>query len=76
MAVVDESTDGTGRRPPKPRVVPHPTVEERAARGKAVRADVPRSVHGEWAPAADRPDPVDLLEQQAASRVPELVPVR
>jgi uncharacterized protein (DUF2252 family) len=27
-------------------------------------------------PPPDRPDPVDLLEQQAASRVPELVPVR
>jgi uncharacterized protein (DUF2252 family) len=36
----------------------------------------PRSAHGEWQPSPDRPDPVDLLEQQAASRVPELVPVR
>jgi uncharacterized protein (DUF2252 family) len=27
-------------------------------------------------PSADRPDPVGLLEQQAATRVPELVPVR
>ena len=37
---------------------------------------MPRSVHGEWAPAADRPDPVSLLEEQATSRVPELVPLR
>ncbi len=37
---------------------------------------MPRSTHGEWAPAADRPDPVSLLEEQAASRVPELVPLR
>ena len=37
---------------------------------------VPRSAHGEWAPAAGRFDPVELLEEQSASRVPELVPVR
>jgi uncharacterized protein (DUF2252 family) len=36
----------------------------------------PRSSLGEWRPAADRPDPVALLEEQAASRVPELVPLR
>ena len=41
-----------------------------------MRARVPRSVHGEWAAGADRPDPVSLLEEQAASRVPELVPLR
>ena len=41
-----------------------------------MRANVPRSVHGEWAPASDRPDPVALLEEQGASRVHELVPLR
>jgi uncharacterized protein (DUF2252 family) len=56
--------------------VPHPSIAERAARGKAARAEVPRAVHGEWAPAADRRDPVALLEDQAVSRVPELVPIR
>ena len=49
---------------------------ERAALGRGARTQVPRSAHGEWAPAADRPDPVSLLEEQAASRVPELVPLR
>jgi uncharacterized protein (DUF2252 family) len=49
---------------------------ERSTRGRDERAAVPRSVHGEWAPAADRPDPVDLLAEQDATRVPELVPVR
>ena len=29
-----------------------------------------------WTPAADRPDPVDLLEGQAKDRIPELIPVR
>ncbi len=36
----------------------------------------PRSSHGSWEPAPDRPDPVALLEEQAESRVPELVPIR
>jgi uncharacterized protein (DUF2252 family) len=52
------------------------TVEERVARGKAERAEVPRRVHGEWEPAPNRPDPVDLLEEQARTREPELVPIR
>jgi len=64
------------RRGRKPKPVPHPTPGERAARGKAARAEVPRSVHGEWKSAVDRRDPVELLEEQAASRVPELVPIR
>lgn len=56
--------------------VEHPTVEERIAHGRARRADVPRSAHAGWSPASGRPDPVALLEAQAASRVPELVPIR
>ena len=56
--------------------VPHLSLAERAARGKAERAEVPRSVHGEWSASAARRDPVELLEEQAASRVPELVPIR
>ena len=60
----------------KPKAIPHPTPDERAARGKAARAVAPRSGHGEWEPASDRRDPVELLEEQAASRVPELVPIR
>ena len=35
-----------------------------------------RSVHGEWLAPSGRRDPVQLLEEQAASRVPELVPIR
>jgi uncharacterized protein (DUF2252 family) len=51
-------------------------LAERAALGKAARAQVPRSVHGEWVPPSGRRDPVELLEEQAVSRVPELVPIR
>src|SRR6476659_3994795 len=56
--------------------VEHFTPEEREARGKAARAEVPRRSHAEWEPPLHRPDPVELLEEQAQSRVPELVPIR
>ena len=69
------SQEGAGPTDP-PRRVTHLTPQERAARGKAARNDVPRADHGTWRPAADRPDPVTLLEEQAGSRVPELVPIR
>jgi uncharacterized protein (DUF2252 family) len=70
----DRAVARSGRR--KPTAVPHPTVEQRAAQGKAARAVAPRSGHGEWEPATDRRDPVELLEEQARTRVPELVPMR
>ena len=52
------------------------TPADRAARGKAARAEVPRDSHAAFEPPPDRPDPIGLLEQQARTRVPELVPVR
>jgi uncharacterized protein (DUF2252 family) len=73
----DESTPiPAGMRYEHGKVVPHLTVAERIARGKAARAEVPRSSHAAFAPSASRPDPVTLLEGQAATRVPELVPIR
>jgi uncharacterized protein (DUF2252 family) len=54
----------------------HLSVDERVARGQDARRKTPRSSHGQWQPASDRPDPITLLEQQAATRVPDLVPVR
>ena len=50
--------------------------QARAAKGRAARAQVPRSSHAVWEPPADRPDPIAVLEEQAKSRVPELVPIR
>ena len=44
------------------------TPAERAARGKEARAAVPRESHAVFDPPPDRPDPVGLLEEQAASR--------
>jgi len=44
--------------------------------GKAARTKVPREAIAAFEPPASRPDPVALLEEQAVSRVPELVPIR
>ncbi len=52
------------------------TPAESAARGKTARAEVSRESHAAFDPSPDRPDPIGLLEEQAKSRVPELVPVR
>ncbi|POH62379.1 DUF2252 domain-containing protein [Cryobacterium zongtaii] len=66
----------TERRTSAPHIVEHPNVVARAARGKAARAETPRASHNGWEPAADRPDPVALIEEQNRTRVPDLVPVR
>jgi uncharacterized protein (DUF2252 family) len=80
--VLDPGSGGTARRPGG-RVgggVLDPdlgrlSMADRVARGKAARAAVPRESHGDFSPAR-RADPVALLERQARSRVPELVPIR
>ncbi|HEV2242355.1 MAG TPA: DUF2252 domain-containing protein [Streptosporangiaceae bacterium] len=56
--------------------VGHLTPAERSVRGKAARAEVPLESHARFDPPPDRPDPIALLEEQAESRIPELVPVR
>jgi uncharacterized protein (DUF2252 family) len=54
------------------------TIEraEHMEAGAALRADVPRRSHGDWEPAADRPDPVALLSAQDETRSADLVPIR
>jgi uncharacterized protein (DUF2252 family) len=53
-----------------------PSPAERAAAGREARRKTPRSSHAGVELGPDRPDPVALLEQQAETRVPELVPIR
>src|SRR5215203_6117325 len=50
--------------------------QQRHERGRAARQVVPRGSHAEWEPAPDRPDPIDLLEAQAKTRLPDLLPIR
>ena len=60
----------------EPAAVRHLSVAERVARGKAARSEVPRADHAKFEPPPGRADPVALLERQAKTRVPELVPIR
>ncbi len=85
-----DRTEPTAQREPTDRTEPsvavatgrsanavrHLTAEERTKLGKAARARAPRSSQAEFDPGPDRPDPVALLERQATTRVPELVPIR
>ena len=87
MATKTEATGNNGTTRPKKRPaavtkanatrkLPHLSVAERIARGKAARAEVPRSSHASFEPSPTRADPVELLQLQAKTRVPELVPIR
>jgi hypothetical protein len=58
------------------KTVEHPTVEQRVARGKAARATLPRVRHAEWTATQRTHQPLQLLAEQAETRVPELVPIR
>jgi uncharacterized protein (DUF2252 family) len=49
---------------------------ESAERGRAARETTPRAAHGDWTPAPDRPDPIAVLRNQAATRLQDLVPIR
>ena len=58
------------------RRISQPSLDERLGQGRAARDRTPPSSHAGWSPAADRPDPVRLLEGQDRTREPDLVPVR
>ena len=53
-----------------------PNRDERAQLGREARARIPPAAHAAWQPAPDRADPVALLQEQARTRLPDLVPVR
>ena len=59
-----------------PEAIEHPKPAERAAKGRAARATVPRTSHAGWDAPADRMSPVEVLKEQAKTRVPELIPIR
>src|SRR5512144_3220136 len=53
-----------------------PSLAESEAAGRAARRRSPRSAHSRWKAGPDRTDPVEILERQDATRVPELLPIR
>jgi hypothetical protein len=73
---VEDRARPVRRRTARGSRVEHLSKAERAALGKAARAEVPRSSHAGWEPPSDRRDPVGILEEQALTRVPELIPIR
>ena len=56
--------------------LPRPAPDERVAAGTQARNQTPRQSLAEWVTPPGRPDPVDLLLDQARSRIPTLVPIR
>jgi len=51
-------------------------IEERLAKGKALRDVASRKAQKEWNPPANRPDPIELLIESSKGRVEDLLPIR
>src|SRR3989440_6915317 len=58
------------------RRIGHPSIDDHRAKGLEARDRAAPSSHTKWRTAADRPDPVALLEEQDTTREQDLVPVR
>ena len=71
---------GTELPPPQPErnrpPAEVPSFRERMAAGKALRDKVPHEAHAVYRRSRDRKDPVAILEEQARTRLPFLVPIR
>jgi uncharacterized protein (DUF2252 family) len=52
------------------------TMSARKEAGRAARKQASRASLGVWEPPNNRPDPISILEKQAESRIPDLVPIR
>jgi len=68
----------TGKRAGAPPVIEFAqlSAEERGAKGRAQRDEVPRTSHGGWKPPSDRGDPIDILQASNKGRLLNLVPLR
>src|SRR5947209_15419150 len=53
-----------------------PSRAELFARGEQLRKKCARRAHADCKPSADRPDPVELVEQGNQGRIPQLIPIR
>ena len=78
MAVKAAAPKAAARKGAAPRIgrISRLSLDERLDQGRTARDRTPPSSHAGWRPAADRPDPVGLLERQDRTREPDLVPVR
>jgi uncharacterized protein (DUF2252 family) len=76
VTTMDMTPTGVKTSGAKPPIITHLTPGERATIGRTARAKTPRESHAAWEPPAERPDPIALLEEQARSRIADLVPIR
>src|SRR6476469_7496238 len=58
------------------KIVAHPSIADRRAKGADARIATPPASHTGWVPAGGREDPVTLLSDQNLTREQDLVPVR
>ncbi len=75
------ATTATKERPTATRVATEPSIhvpsrEDHFAKGKSLRAVLPRKDQGTWRAPKDRPDPIEILRKSDADRIAELVPIR
>src|ERR1700686_1934029 len=54
----------------------NPSIEGRMARGKSLRAEIPRPKQADWHPASAGPDPIQGLQAADKGRVAELLPIK
>jgi uncharacterized protein (DUF2252 family) len=73
--VIGKDSQATVAQTP-PEFVPRPARAELLAEGKALRDRCPRGAHAAWKAAPGRPDPVRLIEESNAGRLPDLLPLR
>ena len=69
-------TSAIGTRATSGRSAGYVSANARREQARALRKRVPRSAHAIWAPPADRRDPVEIIGEQDAHRIAELVPIR
>jgi uncharacterized protein (DUF2252 family) len=74
--VTTSTQPGGDRQVTRGRPVVHLTVAERTELGRTARRRSPRARQADFRAGLERPDPIALLELQAGTRVPELVPIR
>lgn len=55
---------------------PYLSIDERTAKGRALRDVAPRAAHAGWKADKNRHDPVQLLNESNAGRIEELIPIR
>ncbi len=75
-SITSRPPDGRQTEPAPAAQSARPDRDTGRGAGRAARAAVPRSSHGEWTAPAGRRDPLTILAEQDQTRVPELVPVR